>query len=179
MSTSYYISFAISAIIGGLSVIALGRLWGFLVWLAKRSLDIIPTRYQPAENPADEHIQILVVGDIGRSPRMQYHALSVAKHGRKVDIVGYKGKQFISCAIIRLYLFWVRRDGQTSRSHRQPQRHCLSSCSSTRMDRMGNASFFPKHPLQGHSAVLDSLRNTHVHCSPGSMDHHSGNHKYL
>ncbi|KAH0532169.1 hypothetical protein TsFJ059_000897 [Trichoderma semiorbis] len=90
MSTSYYISFAISAIIGGLSVIALGRLWGFLVWLAKRSLDIIPTRYQPAEKPEDEHIQILVVGDIGRSPRMQYHALSVAKHGRKVDIVGYK-----------------------------------------------------------------------------------------
>lgn len=114
MSTSYYISFAISAIIGGLSVIALGRLWGFLVWLAKKSLDIIPTRHQPAENPKDEHIQILVVGDIGRSPRMQYHALSVAKHGKKVDIVGYKGKQSKFYALIQLYLFWACRNGQTS-----------------------------------------------------------------
>ena len=79
-------------------MIALGYLWSFIVYLGKRSLDIIPTRYHPAEKPEDEHIQILVVGDIGRSPRMQYHALSVAKHGRKVDIVGYKGKQSKSFA---------------------------------------------------------------------------------
>lgn len=93
MSTSYYISFTLSAVVGGLSVIALGYLWGFILWLSKKSLNIIPTRYQPAEKPEYEHIQILVVGDIGRSPRMQYHALSVAKHGKKVDIVGYKGEK--------------------------------------------------------------------------------------
>ncbi|KAM0248533.1 hypothetical protein ACHAQJ_009438 [Trichoderma viride] len=86
----YYVSFAISAVVGGLSVVALGYVFSFIVWLGKKSLDAIPTRYHPAEKPEDEHIQILVVGDIGRSPRMQYHALSVAKHGRKVDIVGYK-----------------------------------------------------------------------------------------
>ncbi|KAI9808432.1 MAG: mannosyltransferase [Pycnora praestabilis] len=34
-------------------------------------------------------IQILVLGDIGRSPRMQYHALSIANHGGKVDLIGY------------------------------------------------------------------------------------------
>lgn len=34
-------------------------------------------------------IQILVLGDIGRSPRMQYQALSVAKHGCQVDLIGY------------------------------------------------------------------------------------------
>ncbi|TQB72762.1 mannosyltransferase [Monascus purpureus] len=34
-------------------------------------------------------VQILVLGDIGRSPRMQYHALSIAKHGGQVDIIGY------------------------------------------------------------------------------------------
>ncbi|KAH0496758.1 hypothetical protein TgHK011_004105 [Trichoderma gracile] len=90
MSTTYYVSFALSAVVGGLSVIALGYVWSFILWLGRKSLDIIPTRYQPAEKPEDEHIQILVVGDIGRSPRMQYHALSVAKHGKKVDIVGYK-----------------------------------------------------------------------------------------
>ena len=93
MSTTYYISFALSAVLGGLSVIALGYVWSFALWLGKKSLDMIPTRYQPAEKPEDEHIQILVVGDIGRSPRMQYHALSVSKHGKKVDIVGYKGER--------------------------------------------------------------------------------------
>ncbi|XP_072035603.1 chitobiosyldiphosphodolichol beta-mannosyltransferase-like [Amphiura filiformis] len=34
---------------------------------------------------------IIVLGDIGRSPRMQYHALSLAKTGFDVDIVGYGG----------------------------------------------------------------------------------------
>lgn len=36
-------------------------------------------------------VQVLVLGDIGRSPRMQYHAMSIAKHGGRVDVVGYKG----------------------------------------------------------------------------------------
>lgn len=36
-------------------------------------------------------VQVLVLGDIGRSPRMQYHAMSIAKHGGRVDIVGYNG----------------------------------------------------------------------------------------
>ncbi|KAF2457475.1 putative beta-1,4-mannosyltransferase [Lineolata rhizophorae] len=35
-------------------------------------------------------VQVVVLGDIGRSPRMQYHALSIAKHGARVDIIGYK-----------------------------------------------------------------------------------------
>lgn len=36
-------------------------------------------------------IQIVVLGDIGRSPRMQYHALSLAKHGARVFLIGYQG----------------------------------------------------------------------------------------
>lgn len=32
---------------------------------------------------------IVVLGDIGRSPRMQYHARSLLEHGHAVDIVGY------------------------------------------------------------------------------------------
>ncbi|KAF2157830.1 glycosyltransferase family 33 protein [Myriangium duriaei CBS 260.36] len=34
-------------------------------------------------------VVIFVLGDIGRSPRMQYHATSIAKYGGKVDLVGY------------------------------------------------------------------------------------------
>jgi len=36
-------------------------------------------------------VQVVVLGDIGRSPRMQYHALSIAKRGARVDLVGYTG----------------------------------------------------------------------------------------
>ena len=36
-------------------------------------------------------VQVVVLGDIGRSPRMQYHALSIAKHGGKVFLIGYQG----------------------------------------------------------------------------------------
>ncbi|TPX65593.1 chitobiosyldiphosphodolichol beta-mannosyltransferase [Spizellomyces sp. 'palustris'] len=38
-------------------------------------------------------VVVLVLGDIGRSPRMQYHCLSIAKHGFEVHLVGYKGKE--------------------------------------------------------------------------------------
>ena len=42
--------------------------------------------------------QVVVLGDIGRSPRMQYHALSIADHGGKVYLIGYQGLLFIlSC----------------------------------------------------------------------------------
>ena len=34
---------------------------------------------------------VVVLGDIGRSPRMQYHALSLSKVGYNVDLVGYSG----------------------------------------------------------------------------------------
>ncbi|KPP74201.1 chitobiosyldiphosphodolichol beta-mannosyltransferase-like [Scleropages formosus] len=32
---------------------------------------------------------VLVLGDVGRSPRMQYHAASLARHGYSVSFVGY------------------------------------------------------------------------------------------
>ena len=34
---------------------------------------------------------IVVLGDFGRSPRMQYHALALANGGIEVDVVGYEG----------------------------------------------------------------------------------------
>ena len=37
-------------------------------------------------------VQVVVLGDIGRSPRMQYHALSIATHGGRVQLVGYRGE---------------------------------------------------------------------------------------
>lgn len=40
----------------------------------------------------ERRVCVLVLGDVGRSPRMQYHALSLCKHGYTVTFVGYLGK---------------------------------------------------------------------------------------
>jgi beta-1,4-mannosyltransferase len=68
---------------------------------------IWPSRYvrhsPPKATPsgsADEpkiSVQVLVLGDIGRSPRMQYHAMSIAKHGGRVGVIGYKGTTDVLC----------------------------------------------------------------------------------
>lgn len=36
-----------------------------------------------------KNVCVVVLGDIGRSPRMQYHCVSLAREGYNVDIVGY------------------------------------------------------------------------------------------
>ena len=44
-------------------------------------------RWQSGEG----RVQVLVLGDAGRSPRMQYHCLSLLNEGYAVDLVGYGG----------------------------------------------------------------------------------------
>ena len=74
----------------------LGTVAFFLVML------VLPSRYQSEDSPLDERtsngnkkprtsVQVLVLGDIGRSPRTEYHAISIAKHGGRVDLIGYRG----------------------------------------------------------------------------------------
>ena len=60
---------------------------------------LLPVQYRPhnlqpgqSASKLKTTVQILVLGDIGRSPRMQYHALSIAKNGGHVTIIGYKGR---------------------------------------------------------------------------------------
>ncbi|KAL0617342.1 Chitobiosyldiphosphodolichol beta-mannosyltransferase, partial [Plecturocebus cupreus] len=38
---------------------------------------------------AARHVVAVVLGDVGRSPRMQYHVLSLAKHGFSVTLLGF------------------------------------------------------------------------------------------
>lgn len=47
--------------------------------------------------PAEEklHTVVVVLGDLGRSPRMQYHVLSLLQAGHSVDFVGYTGESLI------------------------------------------------------------------------------------
>jgi beta-1,4-mannosyltransferase len=46
---------------------------------------------EPLQFKQGRAVQVVVLGDIGRSPRMQYHALSIAKHGGRVFLIGYQG----------------------------------------------------------------------------------------
>lgn len=49
-----------------------------------------PRRYHRPKSSSSTppSVQVLVLGDVGRSPRMQYHALSIAQHAR-VQLIGY------------------------------------------------------------------------------------------
>ena len=38
-------------------------------------------------------VAVVVLGDIGRSPRMQYHALALADAGAEVELVGVAGAE--------------------------------------------------------------------------------------
>ena len=69
-------------------------LLGLVIIFAISSLVLLnlPTRYGGfiGKDRSANRFQILVLGDIGRSPRMQYHALSIAKRGAHVDLIGYR-----------------------------------------------------------------------------------------
>ncbi|XP_030591211.1 chitobiosyldiphosphodolichol beta-mannosyltransferase [Archocentrus centrarchus] len=46
-------------------------------------------RLRRRDDGTHRRVCVLVLGDIGRSPRMQYHALSLSKHGYHVTFVGF------------------------------------------------------------------------------------------
>ncbi len=48
-----------------------------------------PSQRDPTDRQCS--VQVVVLGDLGRSPRMQYHALSIANHGGLVQLIGYQG----------------------------------------------------------------------------------------
>lgn len=50
-----------------------------------------PPKAGDSAGAKDVSVQVLVLGDLGRSPRMQYHAMSIAKHGGFVQLIGYEG----------------------------------------------------------------------------------------
>jgi beta-1,4-mannosyltransferase len=49
-----------------------------------------------AANAPSKSIAVIVLGDIGRSPRMMYHAQSLAASGYKVLLVGFAGEELTS-----------------------------------------------------------------------------------
>jgi len=55
-----------------------------LTWLAWKL-------FKPRDQHSMRSVAILVLGDIGRSPRMMYHAQSFAENGFVTDLIGYAG----------------------------------------------------------------------------------------
>ncbi len=53
---------------------------------------LLPSRRDASDQRCS--VQIVVLGDLGRSPRMQYHALSVANHGGVVQLIGFRGMYY-------------------------------------------------------------------------------------
>ena len=69
--------------------------WLPVLLAVSTTITVILLSIPPGRSQESDRYQILVLGDIGRSPRMQYHALSIASHGRSVDLVGYTGEKSV------------------------------------------------------------------------------------
>jgi len=53
------------------------------------------SRATSEESHRAKHAVVIVLGDIGRSPRMQYHTLSLLEDGHFVTLIGYAGEGLI------------------------------------------------------------------------------------
>lgn len=56
---------------------------GIILWVSKLRRPNISTR---------RCVHVVVLGDIGRSPRMCNHAIEFEKHNFNVQLIGYKGR---------------------------------------------------------------------------------------
>jgi beta-1,4-mannosyltransferase len=84
--------------------VVLQILWGLLfLWIVYATLS------KSSHTPAMRTVAVLVLGDIGRSPRMMYHAESFAKSGFVTVLVGYKGMYYLYlCDPANLQLMYIR-----------------------------------------------------------------------
>lgn len=64
---------------------------GGIAYILKQTRDKLSKK--PDTTNDKPNVLLMVLGDIGRSPRMQYHALSLAQNNYNVDFVGYKGSE--------------------------------------------------------------------------------------
>lgn len=69
-----------------------GRHWFFAYYIELHSRNPVNLTKRIVLTGAKQkqaRVLLLVLGDLGRSPRMQMHALALARHGVAVDLVGY------------------------------------------------------------------------------------------
>ncbi|KAA0705769.1 Chitobiosyldiphosphodolichol beta-mannosyltransferase [Triplophysa tibetana] len=79
------------------SLVLLGLLSGLSLWWALLPAAVVVLIFVLAsglkgrDELAHLNVCVLVLGDIGRSPRMQYQALSLSRHGYNVTFIGFLG----------------------------------------------------------------------------------------
>lgn len=66
-------------------------LLGSFIWFSYATFKTL----KPRNDHELRSVAILVLGDIGRSPRMMYHAQSFAENGFVTDLIGYAGMDLI------------------------------------------------------------------------------------
>lgn len=137
---------------------------------------LFPSRYRPA---AKRHVtaQVLVLGDIGRSPRMQYHALSIAKHGGTVELIGYHGMLFDGALTANSIMPTHHlRVCPVASSDKAIQRQCLRIGCSTSCPEIQVCSFHYHRPTQGGVASSELTSRPIVQDAAGTMAARPGMH---
>lgn len=74
------------------TVAALTASWSAVVVTALTGIALLLLRRMRQRNEAaNRRVCVLVLGDIGRSPRMRYHSFSLSRRGFNVTLVGFVG----------------------------------------------------------------------------------------
>jgi hypothetical protein len=76
-------------ILNDYKLLAIGSI--FVLVLIRKFFNYLFSLIINSNSTNEKHAFIVVLGDIGRSPRMNYHSLSLAKLGYTVSIIGYNG----------------------------------------------------------------------------------------
>ena len=142
-----------------LAVLASTTLTILLLLWPSRYVNHSPPKVVSSASAVDEpkiSVQVLVLGDIGRSPRMQYHAMSIAKHGGRVDVIGYQGKNSHINMYFQANLY---RINPPSRSPRQTLDYNRPLTSPTTNPALEIPPLHPRRTPQSHLANLESLPN--------------------
>ena len=137
-----------------LAVLASTTLTILLMLWPSRYVNHSPPKAVPSASSADEpkiSVQVLVLGDIGRSPRMQYHAMSIAKHGGRVDVIGYQGTNLHMQQYSQAKLY---RINTSSRPPRQPLNNNRPLTTPTTHPPLKNP---PLHPLRTPKSPLANM----------------------
>uniref|UniRef100_A0A3B4D8Q6 Chitobiosyldiphosphodolichol beta-mannosyltransferase n=1 Tax=Pygocentrus nattereri TaxID=42514 RepID=A0A3B4D8Q6_PYGNA len=65
--------------------------WALLPVAVVAFIFVLARSLKARDESALQNACVLVLGDLGRSPRMQYHALSLSRHGYNVTLIGFLG----------------------------------------------------------------------------------------
>lgn len=135
---------------------------------------LLPSQRDPSEKTCS--VQVLVLGDIGRSPRMQYHALSIAKHGGQVQLIGYLGEHLIAIDWTwSLQLNLLSRIRATPRVARPSRRHNRATGPIATFFTNVQPDTFPSlRPSQGALASMVSLESLGLYFQAGQVAASSG-----